>query len=257
MDIKGKRAVVTGASTGIGRDITELLLKEGAIVVASSRNITKGEMKGNNLYLLDANLSKTEEVDRLFDYAIGAMGGIDIFIANAGFGFYERMGDGDRQHYLDIFDINVFSAIYAVNKLKTLKGSAPFNFLITSSAMGYISLPGYALYSSTKAALRGFADAYRYELDKGQYMQCLFPIATKTPFFKNAGNIPNAWPLQSSEIVAKKTIKGIKRNKNHIFPSFMFRFFYFLTVICPPLINVYNKSNMKKFLDYQKNQEKE
>jgi short-subunit dehydrogenase len=257
MDIKGKRAVVTGASTGIGRDIAERLLLEGAIVVASSRSITKGDMKGNNLYLLDANLSKTEEVDRLFDYAIETMGGIDLFIANAGFGFFERMGDGDKAHYLDIYDINVFSVIYAANKLKTIKGNDPFNFLITSSAMGYLSLPGYALYSSTKAAVRGFADAFRYELNNGQYIQCLFPIATETPFFKNAGNIPNAWPLQRSEVVAKKTIKAIKRNKSHIFPSFMFRFFYFLTVICPPLVNVYNKSNMKKFLDYQKSQGKE
>lgn len=247
MNIEGKNVVITGASSGIGYNIMVKLLEKGCKIVASSRTMSKTNIDNPNLYKFDCDLSSAESVDALFDFAVKNLGKIDIFIANAGFAFYEKLEKADWEHLEKIFDINVFSAIYAAEKMKELYGTQPFNFVITASAIGYISLPGYALYSSTKSALRGFADAYRYELDKGQYLQLIYPIATKTNFFKAAGDIPQAWPLQEPAHVAKVVIRAIEKNKKHIHPSKIFQTFKYVSNICPPLVKIYNISSNNAF----------
>jgi len=252
MELSGKCAVVTGASTGIGYEIMKMLLEKGVKVIAVSRSISKIDYNHENLHKYDADLSSGESVDKLFDYALEKFGDIDLFMANAGFAFFEEIEKPDWEHLLKIFNVNVFSYIYALEKMKELHGGKPFNFLMTASAMGFVSLPGYALYSSTKAALRGFADSYRYELRNGQHLQVLFPIATITPFFKAAGDIPVSWPVQSAECVARKTVKAIEKNKDNIFPSRLFKLFRVMSAVCPPLIKVYNKINERKFRDYLK-----
>ena len=250
MELQGKNVIITGASTGIGFELMTMLLDQGCKVMAASRTISTIKAEHENLHKFDCDVSSSEGVDRLFDFALTKFKSIDIFVANAGFAFFEEMDAPDWEHYLKIFNINVFSAFYAAQKMKELNGQRPFNFIITASGMSFFSLPGYSMYSSTKAAVRGFADSYRYELSKGQFIQCVYPIATKTPFFQNAGGIPMAWPVQSVEHVAKKIIKGIRKNRNHIFPSKLFRLFNVLAALCPPIVKIYNIPNERKFRHY-------
>ena len=137
--------------------------------------------------------------------------------------------------------------------MKELHGDKPYNFAVTASAMGLLSLPGYSLYSGTKAAVRGFADAYRYELKKGQHFQVIYPVATKTKFFGRAGNnTPVPWPTQEAITVAKRVIKGIRKDKNHIFPSTMFRITNAVSRVFPFVFNIYvniNNRAFRKWLD--------
>jgi len=75
--------------------------------------------------------------------------------------------------------------------------------------MSFLSVPGYALYASTKAALRGFATAYRHELGPGQRLHLVYPIATRTAFFAAAGDdTPVPWPSQAPEVVARAIVRG-------------------------------------------------
>lgn len=250
MDIKDKNVVITGASSGIGYDLMIKLLNSGCKVIAASRTISKIEFNHENLWKYDCDVSSVEGVDKLFDYAYANLKSIDIFIANAGFAFYEKLVTPDWSHLMKIFNTNVFSAIYAAEKLKITTEGRPYNFVITASAMGFVSLPGYALYSSTKAALRGFADSYRYELLKGQTLQVVFPIAVKTEFFKNAGDIPSSWPIQTSSFVADCIIRGIRRNKLDIYPSKIFLMFKLMSALCPPVVKLYNKMPYKNFIKW-------
>lgn len=247
MNFNGKKAVITGASAGIGFEIMQQLLEKNCKVVAASRTISKTEIENPNLYKFDCDLSSSENLDKLFDYAVEKLGAIDIFIANAGFAFYEKIENADWKHIEKIFNCNVFSSIYSAEKMKELCKDKPYNMIITASAMAYISLPGYALYSSTKSALRGFADAYRYELEKGQHLQLIYPIATKTKFFKAAGDAPVAWPLQEPTYVAQEVIKAIGKNKDHIHPSLIFKVFKYFSYVFPPLVKIYNMSSNKAF----------
>ena len=248
MKINAKKVVITGASSGIGLELLNLLLEAGAIVVAASRSIEQSQLSHPNLSKINCDVSIQEDIERLFTFAQQELGTIDLFIANAGFAYYEKLGAPDWNHIKDIFATNTTGLFYAAQKMKIIKGAAPYNYVATASAMSFLSLPGYALYSSTKAAIRGFADAYRFELNQGQYFQVVYPVATKTNFFKIAGNNPPVpWPTQNAAEVAAAIIKGIERNSSNIFPSLLFRLTNALDRFVPLISYFYVRSENKKF----------
>lgn len=247
MNLENKNIVVTGASSGIGLELTKAFLSKGCRVVAASRTINKELLGQENFYPFQADVSTPEGVDNLFTFALQTLESIDIFVANAGFAYYEKLGAADWGHISSIFNLNFNSVVYSAQKMKQLKGTQPFNFLTVSSGMAILPLPGYALYSGTKAALKGFAEAYRWELDKEQYFQVVYPIATKTAFFKNAGDSPVPWPSQKAELVVESILKGIRKNSISIYPS---KLFYSLTLfnrVFPLIFKLYAYMEDKKF----------
>lgn len=131
----------------------------------------------------------------------------------------------------EIFNLNVYSPIYAFHKLKKAKKDKPFQFVVTASAMSYMPLPGYSLYSGTKHALKGFFEGARNELPKNQIISLIYPIATRTPFYKDDTRIPS--PNQSPKTVAKHYLKGIEKNKKNIFPSKSFWIVRHLSFLMP------------------------
>ena len=248
MELNGKCVALTGASSGIGLEILKLLLNNGCRVAACSRHTEAIGIESENLFLINCDVSKKEEIDRFFDFAAEKLGGIDLYISNAGFAYYEKLGEPDWAHAAAIMDTNFISTVYAAEKMKQLHGLKPYNFVVTASAMGLLSLPGYALYSGTKAALRGFADAYRHELDRGQVFQVVYPVATKTKFFKRAGeDTPVPWPTQEATLVASRVIRGIRKDKKHIFPSVMFRITNAVSRVFPFVFGIYVRINDRAF----------
>lgn len=248
MNLYGKRVVITGASSGIGLELLKLLLQKGCRVVACARSIDKVSIKSDRLYLKKCDVSEKAQIDELFSYAMETLGGIDLFIANAGFAYYEKIEGPDWEHIEKIFKTNFTGSVYCAEKMKELHGASPFNFVVTASAMGLLSLPGYALYSATKAAVRGFADAYRFELAPGQHFQVVYPVATKTKFFESAGNnTPVPWPTQTAKTVAERIIGGIMKNSDHIFPSKTFYFTNLAARFCPFIFDAYVEVNNRSF----------
>lgn len=223
MDIKGKNIVLTGASSGIGLELLNMLAEYDCQVIAVARSIENVEINHTNVIKFACDISTPENVDALFEFACQKFGNIDIFICNAGFAYYEEIEKSDWNHIAEIFKTNVFSAIYASAKMKDLHKDRPYRVVVTASAMSFLALPGYSLYASTKAALHGFASAYRFELKKRQKLQMVYPIGTRTNFFNEAGaNTPVPWPTQTAEQVARAIIKGILKDKKSIFPSKLF-----------------------------------
>jgi short-subunit dehydrogenase len=231
MNIEGKTVVVTGAASGIGRAIVEQLAAVDCVVLAVDRNIdglsdvlegVRGKTARIQPYGCD--LSDSAQVDSLFDHAIQEMGQIDLFIANAGFPYYEVLGKPDWGHIERIFQVNVFSPIYAALKMKEIYPEGGYKMVMTASGMAKIGIPGYALYSSSKAAIDRFADAYRFELDNPNSLMLVYPIATRTQFFKEASEktAPVPWPSQSPELVAQAVLHGIAQDRQAVFPSNLF-----------------------------------
>lgn len=244
MELKGKVVVVTGASTGIGLDIVKKLLAEEAKVVAISRRAESMDLEHELLTKKNFDLSTKEAIDQLFQYVIDKHRYIDVFIANAGFTYYEFLNRSDYQHIEDIFALNTLGAIYSATKMKEAFSKRGFNFVVIASAVSFLSMPGYALYSATKAALRAFMDGIRLESPKREVYQIVFPVATKTPFFERANQEHMPWPVQTSDHVAKTVIKGIKKDTKNIYPSKLFKYGFKLA---PWFFAIYVKIQTRKF----------
>ena len=127
MKINNKRIVLTGAASGIGRALLQLLAGYQAQIVVADVNqaalqTTIDTLTSKNATLIPfiADLSQQQNVDTLFDFAVEKMSGIDLFIANAGYAYYEKIQKPDWEHIARIYQLNVFSAIYSAEKMKAL-----------------------------------------------------------------------------------------------------------------------------------------
>jgi len=223
MDLSGKNVLVTGASSGIGLALTEELRQRGSHVMAVARSIAGVDLGGADVHKYACDVSVRDNVDRMLEDAVRELGGLDVLICNAGFAYYGPLRAADWNAIDRIYRLNVFSTIYSALKLKELHAQRPYRVVITASAMSFLAVPGYALYASTKAALRSFAAAYRYELEPGQRLQLVYPIATRTAFFGAAGkDTPVPWPSQTAQTVARAIIRGLENDTDDIFPSRLF-----------------------------------
>lgn len=245
MKITGKKIVLTGATSGIGKALLQQLLQYDCTVIAASRRAEELSLHDPRLLTKRCDVSKKEDLDDLFSFAQENFGTIDVFIANAGFAYYERLGHPDWEHAAAILDADLTGVIYTAQKLKALKGDDPFSLMITASAMSFLSIPGYALYAAAKAGIRGFADAYRHELSLHQHIQVVYPIAVRTQFFNRAGS-SKPWPSQSPEHVARRMIRGLKNSTKNIYPS---RLFFIARSLFPFLLQGYVHLEKRKFLN--------
>ncbi len=246
MDIKNKNIVITGAASGIGAALLErLLAHEGVKVVATDLNTIQHTPQPEQLFLHQGDIGTEQGLDELFDFAQTALGHIDIFIANAGFAYYEQTQQEDWQHIDRIYRCNTFSPIYSAHKMARLNQDREYTVLVTASFMGLYSLPGYSLYSSTKSALLSWADAYNMERSDRGHVLMLCPVATKTHFFDTTAPVP--WPTQTAEQVADAAIRGIQTNKLRIYPSKLSQLTLFLNWIFPLTMPIYRSIEKWKF----------
>ncbi len=255
MRLDGKKAVITGAASGIGLALLEGLSHHETGLVAADINqeglqTVISELGSDDIYPFACDLSDREDIDKLFDLALEKMDGIDLFIANAGIPYYEKISGPDWDHISKIFEINVFSAIYSLEKMMHL--SDRFHFVVTNSGMAKMAIPGYALYSSTKAALDRFFQGFDLEKERDITVSIVYPVATSTDFFSRAGKraAPVPWPCQTPEKVAAAVIKGIERDKKYIYPTQLLK----LTSL--PLVKWwYQKREKKRFMDWLRKNE--
>lgn len=251
MRIAHKTIVLTGGASGIGREILQKLLTFKGVRVLVADLQPDQVIKSHQVEAVRCDTSSQQELDALFDLALQRFGRIDLFIANAGFAYYEKTEQEDWGRMERIYRTNTFSPIYCAHKMARLNKGREFGVMVTASFMGIYSLPGYSLYSSTKAALDSWASAYRLENtekhEKGQLF-ILYPVATRTNFFGAANNrVPVPWPTQLPEAVAEAAIQGILGNQPRIFPSRLSRLTLFLDRVFPGTMPAYQAVEQFKF----------
>ena len=256
--ISGKNIVLTGASSGIGFEVLQLLIKgEGNRILAVSRNAVEVlEGISHRVIPFDMDISTKEGVDAVFEKADEVFRGkkIDIFYANAGFPYYEEFNYTDWDRVKVMFDTNTLSPIYTYAKyIKHLNGEKGI-LAYTVSAIGQMAMPGYAIYSSTKFALHGFQQAIRLEKPDNLQLTCLYPVATDTNFFNVANEVEfeKPFPVQTPDVVARKMVVGIAKGKKTVSPCAMFALSKVLMGICPPIRTVYWKLETNKLERFKK-----
>ena len=250
MDYSKKRIVITGASSGIGLELAIQLSHFASVaIVAVARNIEGLERLAlPGVTALAYDLAKEQNVHDMLAEAIGILGAIDVFFANAGFTYYEQLTKPDYLHIEEIYRTNVFSPILALQWLLYLNGKRQCMFVVTSSAIVDVPMPGFSLYGSTKSAITTFADAIRHELPPHMGMCVVYPVATATDFFRRAGkDVPIPFPLQETQLVAHRILKGVARQKKRIYPSALHVLFKLLWRIFPFIKTLYINGEKKKY----------
>lgn len=192
---KGRLAMVTGASSGIGYELAILCAKDGfdLIVAADDPKIEEAAKQFQNygveVTTLQADLATREGVDKLYDAARGRQ--VDVLLANAGHGLGGGFLDQNFDEVRHVIDTNITGTIYLIQKVgKDMRARKEGRILITGSVAGFTPGTYSAVYNGTKAFIDSFSFALRAELeneDSNVTVTCLMPGATETEFFERAG----------------------------------------------------------------------
>lgn len=184
-------AIVTGASTGIGKELAISCAANGFdLLIAANEPMQDAtercERGGATVEALEADLSTIEGVDRLYE----ATGGreVDALLANAGTGLGHAFLDQDFNRARDVIDTNITSTVYLIHRIGNgMRRRKSGRILITGSIAGFIPGSFQAVYNASKAFLNSLSFALREELrDTGVTVTCLMPGATDTAFFERA-----------------------------------------------------------------------
>ena len=230
------RALVTGASSGIGRDMAIYLDKLGFDVVLVSRDKeklekVKDELKGKT-EIVPMDLSNSENCKELYN----KVKDIDILVNNAGFGTFGSFDETDLDKEIDLIDTNVkamhvLAKLYLKDMLQKDKG----HILNVASIAGFMPGPLMCAYYASKAYVVRLSEGIREELRKKKSnvkisVLCPGPVDTN---FNDVAGVRFKLPSYSSNHVAKYAIDKMLRNKFIIVPGLKIKMVRFLAKISP------------------------
>ncbi|MBI4784079.1 MAG: SDR family oxidoreductase [Oscillatoriophycideae cyanobacterium NC_groundwater_1537_Pr4_S-0.65um_50_18] len=199
-ELVNKVAIVTGGSGGIGSAICERLAEEGAKVVvhygghADSANdvVSKIKDSGGEAIAIQANLSHSEEVIKLFDQSQQQFGTIDIVVNNAGTGVGGSVAETDEADFDKVFGLNAKGTFLCMKEAARRLNN---NGRIVNISSGLVVRPmvGFSLYCGSKAAIEMMGKVLSMEVgDRSITVNTVSPGPTETEMFANSGDDPQA-----------------------------------------------------------------
>jgi len=183
--LDGKIAVITGGTSGIGLAAAKRFVKEGAYVFITGRRQAELDkavaLIGKNVTAVQGDVSKLEDLDRLYQIVRKEKGRIDIVFANAGVVDPVSLADSTPDTYDEHFNLNARGVYFTVQKaLPLLADNA--SIILSGSAAWQMGVPGFGAYSATKAALVSFVRTWTAELaSRGIRANVISPGPTETP----------------------------------------------------------------------------
>ncbi len=223
--------LITGASTGIGYELAKLFARYNHNLILVARNKSKLETVKNELSkynldikILSADLSKSEDIENIFNFVERNNINIDILVNNAGIGSFGDFNDIEWKKEEELIDINIKSLTrltkYFLPKIVELKNGGILN---VASTAAFCSGPRMATYYASKAYVLNLTEAiYEEYKNTGIKISCLCPGPVKTSFQGKAGikksNAAKKY-LMDAEEVARICYKDFKRGKSIIIPG--------------------------------------
>ena len=186
--LAGKKALVTGGTTGIGFETARRYLAEGARVLITGRDQGRVDQAvkelGEGAEGLRADVAVLADLDALAAEAEARLGRVDVLFANAGLGVFAPIDQVDEAAYDRQFDINVKGVFFTVQKLLPLIPDGG-SIILTASAVNEKGVATGSLYFATKAAVRSFARSLAAEFGpRGIRVNTLSPGIVRTHFSK-------------------------------------------------------------------------
>ena len=186
-DLEGKKALITGASGGIGKEIANVLIEHNAEVCISGRNLDElnalKELLGEKCHVVTCDLSKKDEIIELIKKTDKVLGHIDILINNAGItkdNIFLRMSESEWEDVLNVNLNSTFSILKLITKgmIKRRYG----RIINISSVVGVTGGAGQANYSASKAGLIGLTKSLSQEVaTRNITVNCIAPGFIETP----------------------------------------------------------------------------
>ena len=223
--LRGAAAIVTGASSGIGRETALAFARRGANVALAARRgdrlralAAEIEYTGRRAVVIPTDIARTDDVDRMVQSTLDAFGRIDVLVNNAGFGFsgtIEQTSEADMREMLDVNYMGAFNAIRAV--LPHMRAQGGGHIVNVASVVGKIAFPYHGAYSATKFAMIAMTEALRGELDGSSItVTAVLPASTRTEFFEaqrthDGGVSAPTGPQQDADVVARAIVRSYYR----------------------------------------------
>ena len=243
MQEKNKIALVTGASSGIGRDMARDLANRGYNLILVARDKEKLKELKTELQVevttICMDLSDSEKCKNLHKQVKEQFGNIDILINNAGFGEFGFLTETNLEKEITLIDTNIkavhiLTKLFLIDMVKQNKG----HILNVSSISGFLPGPLMAAYYSSKAYVLRLSQSVREELKKQKSnvkVSVLCPGPVKTNF-NNVAGVKFGLHSLTSEYVAKYTINKMLHNKFLIIPGITIKLIAFVSKLIPSVI---------------------
>ncbi|WP_280315996.1 oxidoreductase [Nocardia abscessus] len=180
-------ALVTGASSGIGKAAALALVESGLQVIGTGRN-TSSSTPPDGVTFLDLDVTSDDSVTTLVAKVIAQFGRIDILVNNAGIGSAGAAEESSVQQAQKVFDINVFGVIRMTNAvLPHMRAQGSGRIVNISSIVGFMPQPYMAVYAASKHAIEGYTESLDHEVrEYGVRALLIEPAWTSTAFDANS-----------------------------------------------------------------------
>jgi len=249
MDLSGRTAVITGASSGIGLACAEQLAQAGVAVVLGARRADRLSAAaerirtaGGRAETMVMDVTREEEVAALVERATTMFGGLQIMICNAGFGYYGTVEDTPPDTMHRMMDVNFMGTYYGARAaLPIFRAQGHGHLVVMSSIVGQRGIGQMSGYSATKAAQVGFAESLRAELAGSDiHVSVVYPVSTETEFRhameRDYGHsVSGLGPKQSMDHVARSVVECVRRPRPEVYPHRASKALAVLNAIAPGL----------------------
>ena len=224
-NIKGKVAVITGGTKGIGRAIAESLLQAGANVFVCGRNAQDlrkaltalsefGRVEGET-----CDVRSFEQIKMMLNEAERKFGGVDILINNAGMGIFKLVEETKPEEFRQVLETNLFGVFYTCNAAIPMMKRRGGGYIINiSSLAGTNAHPRMSAYNASKFGLNGFSEALMQEVRHDNIkVSYIMPGSVNTEFGGEEVSDEKSWQLQPADVA--QTVLDLLQMPDRALPS--------------------------------------
>ncbi|MCV0393261.1 MAG: SDR family oxidoreductase [Nitrosopumilus sp.] len=264
MDFKNKNVLITGASSGIGKETAIEFAKLGANVILVARRKDKLEEIETQLkkfhittMVLQCDVSKKDQVSEISKIVLEKFDSIDVLVNNAGFAIYGSVSELSIEEIESQMETNYLGMVYFIkNFLPSMLAKKSGHIVNVASVAASFGLPGIASYCASKFAMLGFSEGLKHELKgTGIGITVVSPIMVRTNFFDHPSfeQMPQYSSTSlSSKTVAKAILKASTSSRLEIIVPSVVRGAVWLKHTFPYFINPIIGKSFKKQLDSKK-----
>ena len=245
--LKGKVAVVTGASSGIGEATARELASRGASVVLASRDVVRLEAlqreisaSGGLALAVETDVAERASVQAMAGRTVAELESLDVLINNAGLGLSGRIAEVRAEDVRHVFEVNTIGPLNCIQAALPHMGEGG-RIINVSSVVGRRAIPKVGAYCASKSALGAISDALRVEIaGRGITVTNVYPGTTRTSFRENSRRTRDekrGWRPQgvTPERVAQKIADAAEKGPRDVYVTIADRLFVAGVTLFPSL----------------------